>query len=235
MSLASGETLMRKLALLALVVVAAGAQAQVVYDNTTQAAAFGFSSTDLSSTFGDSLTLASTGTLDSLSFSIFNSGSSAGALLTATVRISLYNDTVPYLGTGSLAAADPLLGSIDFNVNFGTGLNAGFFSVVSSGPGLSSFGINLTTNVVMTQKIVAMTGAATRLGVAATNIAPTVGNSPGSYMYINSATVGAEGYYNIGTNAMANPYYNLGVVPEPASMLALGAGLAALAAKRRKK
>ncbi len=225
---------MRKLVLLGLAFAAVGANAQVVYDNTSQSVAFGFSSTDLNSTFGDQLQLASAGTLDSCSFSIFNSGSSAGALLTATVRIKFYDNTTPYAGTGALSG-NPLLGSIDFNVNFGTGLNAGFFSIVSSGPGLSGLGINLTSNVVMTQQVVARTGAASRLGIAATNIAPAVGNSPGTYMYVNSTTVGAEGYYNIGTNAMANPFYQVGIVPEPASMLALATGIAALVAKRRKK
>lgn len=226
---------MRKLAILGLAVIAAGANAQIVYNNTTQAVAFGFSSTDLNSTFGDSLTLASGGTLDQLSFSVFNSGSSAGALLTADVKISFYDDTVPYIGSGSLSGSNPLLGAITFSVNFGAGLNPGFFSVITSAPGLSGFGINLPTNVVMTQQVVAKTGTASRLGIAATNIAPAVGNSPGSYMYINSTTVGAEGYYNIGTNTMANPYYMVTVVPEPASMLALATGVAALVAKRRKK
>ena len=176
-----------------------------IYDNTSGAANFGFSSTDLSSQWGDELFTAGTGLLSTSKFTIFNAGSSAGALLTATVSVSFFD-----------AVTSVPLGGYSTNVNFGAGLNPGFFSIVTV-TSLDPLLIILnTTDVIAIQQVTAKTGTANRLGIA--SMTPNVvGTSPGT-MYINSSTVGPAGFYTIGNPPLAaNPGYFLAVNPPPVS------------------
>lgn len=171
----------------------------IVYDNTLSAALFAVSSTDLASVWGDHLLTTGTGVLTDMKFSIFNSASSAGALLTASVN----------LGLSDFATSAPF-GSFGVNVNFGAGLNPGFYSIVTV-TNLAPFGINVaTTDIVALQTVTGTTGAATRLGIASLD-PPTVGSSPTS-MYVSSATIGGgvPGYYTF-VNGPANPGYQLTV------------------------
>ncbi len=173
-----------------------------VYDNTASAPNFGFSSTDLAATWGDELFLAGTGLLSTNKFTVFN-GSSAGALLTATVGVSFYN-----------ATTSALLGAYSTNINFGAGLNPGFFATVTV-TGLDPLLIILnTTDIIVTQTVLAKTGPATRLGIASLN-PPTVGSSPNT-MFIAASTVGPPGFYNVGNPPVpANPGYMIGVNDPP--------------------
>jgi len=173
-----------------------------VYDNTLSPANFGVSSTDLAAQWGDELMTIGTGILDQNVFSIFNSGSSAGPLLTATVSVSFFDFTT-----------STFLGGYSGNVNFGAGLNPGFYALVTF-TGLGALAINLnSTDIVVIQTVTAKTGAANRLGIASLN-PPTVGSSP-SYMYINASTIGPPGFYTF-PNGPANPGYRVGVqVPTP--------------------
>ncbi len=171
----------------------------VVYDNTTSATLLAISSTDLTSDWGDQLFMTGGGLLSSHAFTLFNSGSSAGNLLTAQVQCDFYDN-----GTSAF------IGGYVTNVNFGAGLPPGFFSIVTVSP-LDALLINLPANVICIQTVNSKTGPATRLGVA--SIDPvTVGSSP-TTMYIASATIGAPGFYNL--SGPANPGYLVGIAQPP--------------------
>jgi hypothetical protein len=174
----------------------------VVYDNTLSAANFGFSSVDPAAIFGDELFTTGTGLLSTQKFSCFNGGA-AGTLLTATFNIQIFD-----------AVSSALLGSYNSSVNFGAGLNPGFFATITV-TGLDPLIILLpVTDVVVLQSIVTKTGTATKLGIASRN-PPTVGSSPGT-MFISASDVGPAGFYNIGNPPVpANPIYQLGLAPAP--------------------
>jgi hypothetical protein len=171
-----------------------------VYDNTTAASNFGFSSTDLASIFGDRVTTTGTGIVQQTDFSIFNSGASAGPLLTATFNIS-YANGASNVGLGSFTTG---------SVTFGAGLDPGFFTVVTV-TGLSGLNILLnTTDIVIRQQVATKTGTATRLGIVSLD-PPTAGASANT-MFIQSSTVGVAGYYTIGNPPNnANPAYRINV------------------------
>lgn len=171
----------------------------VVYDNTASPALYAVSSTDLAAIWGDHLLTTGTGVLNNHKFTVFNSGSSAGPLLTCTVALNFFD--------GVTSAP---LGGYSANINFGTGLNAGFYSIVTLSA-LDPFAINLNvTDVVVTQTITARTGTATRLGIVSLD-PPTVGSSPTS-MYISASTIGGgvPGFYTF-TNGPANPGHQVTV------------------------
>ena len=89
--------------------------------------------------------------------------------------------------------------------------------------GLSPFNINVnTTDVLITQTLLAKTGPANRLGIASMD-PPTIGAS-NNQMFINSLTVGPPGYYNVGNPPVnANPGYRINVnVPVPTDVKTWG-------------
>lgn len=175
----------------------------IVYDNTLSAANFGISSTDLSAVWGDELFATGTGLLSSQRLSLYNPGTSAGPVLTATLGVTILD-----------AGTSALLGGYSVSVNFGAGLNPGSYSLVTV-TGIDPLLINLTTtDLVVLQRVVSFTGTANRLGIASLN-PPTVGSSPGT-MYITASTVGggSAGFYTIATGP-ANPAYQIGVIPPP--------------------
>ncbi len=177
--------------------------AGVVYDNTASTANTGFSSTSLTSVWGDELFTTNPGILSGFKFTVFNSGSSLGNLLTATCAISFYD--------GATAA---YLGGFTTNVNFGTGLAKGFYSFVNV-TGLDVLAITLnTTDVIVTQQITAKTGTANRLGFVSLD-PPTVGSSDPDF-YANSATVGAAGWYTLSVNANLGYQVTVADLPVPA-------------------
>jgi hypothetical protein len=107
-----------------------------------------------------------------------------------------------------------LLGSFNTNVNFGAGLPAGFYSLITV-TNLDPLVINLNvTDIVVIQSVASKTGAANRLGIASLN-PPTVGSSPND-MYISSLTVGGgvPGFYSF-QNGPANPGYQIQVALPP--------------------
>jgi hypothetical protein len=114
-------------------------------------------------------------------------------LLTSLVRVDFFD-----------AVTSAALGAYQTNVTYGTGLNAGFYSIVTV-TGLGGLNINLNvTDIIMTQRVVSSTGTHNRLGIASLN-PPTVGSSPTS-MYISSSTIGGgvPGFYTF-QNGPANP------------------------------
>jgi hypothetical protein len=176
----------------------------VVYDNTASPANFGFGSVDPAALFGDELITTGTGLLSTQKFSCFNAGA-AGVLLTATYGIQIYN-----------AVTSALLGSYSASVNFGAGLNPGFFATITV-TGLDPLVILLpVTDVIVLQSVLTQTGTATKLGIAS-RTPPTVGSSPNT-MFISATDVGggAAGFYNIGNPPVpANPIYQIGLAPPP--------------------
>lgn len=182
-----------------------------------------FSSTDLGAVWGDQLALAGTGTLESFSFAIFNSGSSAGALTSAVVDFAFFR-----------ASDSSSLGG--FSVNTGDiNLNAGFFTTLTVG-GLGGFGVDLdTTDVIVLQTVTSTVGAANRLGVISATPASVGTSIPQLYIQASTVGGGVAGFYNI-TSAGAPISFNVGyelVVPTPGSMALLGMG--GLFASRRRR
>ena len=174
-----------------------------VYNNTNPAAPanFGFSSTDLGAQFGDRVSTIGAGVLQENDFTIFNSGTSAGPLLSATFKIELLN-----------AASNALLGGYStLPISFGpSGLAPGYYSIVTV---LGLGGLNITVNttdVLMRQSVVSKTGTANKLGIASLD-PPSIGSSTAT-MYINTPTIGPAGYYNIGVPPQnANPGYRINI------------------------
>jgi hypothetical protein len=179
-----------------------------VYDNTASTPNFGVSSTDLASIWGDQLLLTGAGLLSVHAFTIFNSGSSAGPLTTATVAVDIYDsNTAAYLG------------GYTTNINFGAGLPQGFFSIVTVA-GLDPLVINIPNpDIVVLQTVTAAAGGANRLGIASLD-PPTIGSSFGD-MYISSATIGGgvPGWYTFASGP-ANPGHQIGIAQPPTSVQA---------------
>jgi len=210
--------------------------ATLVYDNieAPSAVSAGTSDAETNAIWGDQVTLINTGKLSSFKHGIFNSttGGNTGTLLTANVTYKFYNlGNTPYAG-GALSA--PLLGQFNGTINFGAGLNAGFFTIVSF-TNLDSLNINLTNaNIMITQQVTSFTGTTNRLGIV-TYTTDNVGASYGgnSWYKKNSTSEGLFAFAAPTSNKIA---YQIGVnaVPEPASIAALGLGAAALLRRRRK-
>lgn len=183
-----------------------------VYNNTnpTPSTLGAVASTDLNAQWGDRVTTTGTGVLQENDFTIFNSGTSAGPLLSTTFNIALFNGTTSaFLGGYSTTP-----------VTFAGGLNPGFFSVVTV-TGLGSLNINVnTSDVIMRQQCGVRTGTANRLGVVSMD-PPTIGSS-GVSMYINASTVGPAGFYNVAN--VPNPGYRINLSqPVPAAAKSWGA------------
>ncbi len=211
--------------------VAAFSQSTIVYDNTTTSATAGYSDLNANNpVFGDSLTLTQGGLLNSVAVSLYNSttGGNTGAILTGTMLISFYDNTVPYSG-GTIT--DPLLGTATVNWDFtgSGGLPAGFYSTSSFN--LSSLNITLPQNILITQAFTETSGTSTRNGFVLVGN-PTIGSSP-STVYIQSASTSA-GLYTFNGNA-GQLYYQVTVVPEPASWALCLVGLPALLVLRRRQ
>ncbi len=173
-----------------------------IYSNVASPAVSGISSTSIPSIWGDRCMTTGLGILSAQQISIFNAGTSAGALLTCTATV-LFRDY----------ATSAVLGGYSGNINFGAGLNPGFYSLVTF-VNLETLAtpINLTVNdLFVTQQVTATTGAASRLGVALLDPV-TIGSSP-STMYISSPTIGGgvPGYYTVGTGN-ANPAYRINAI-----------------------
>jgi PEP-CTERM motif len=207
-------------------------EATPVFDSTTGATVRAFSSTALNSIFGDTTTLTGTGVLDELSFTLFNStggGANTNPYTGGDVTISFFNSNFP-------TSPGTLIASANFTIDLTAApLAPGFFTILTA-TGLSGLGVNLgTTSVVTTQQLGVVNGGTIRMGVA--SLTPVAVGSSDPTMYIDSATVGPAGFYNITSGGAPVDFavgYKISIVPEPASMGLVGLGAALLALVRRR-
>ena len=105
------------------------------------------------------------------------------------------------------------LGGYTVNVTFGTGLAAGFYSLVNV-TNLDPLSILIpVTDIIVVQRVVSFTGTPSRLGIVSLN-PPTVGTSANT-MFIQASTVngGVAGFYTI-AQGPANPAYKLTLASE---------------------
>jgi PEP-CTERM motif len=217
------------IALAAAVSMAVG-QATIVYDNLGTTATAGYSEVDTNNpVYGDALNLTSGGALTMIGLSLFNSssGGNTGAILTGSMVVSFYDNTVPYAGG---ALTDPLLGNaiVVWDFTAGGGLPAGFFSTQIFD--LTALNIVLTQNILVTQFFTQTSGTSLRNGAVLFSD-PVVGTSP-SNVYIKSSGT-AEGLYSFSGNPSQFGYQVQIAAPEPSAGMLAGLGLAGLMILRR--
>ena len=182
------------------------------------------SSTDLAGVYGDQ-TVMSAGigsTLDSFKFAVFCSGSSAGALTSATETISFYR-----------TSDSSLIGS--FQVSLGA-LGKGYYSVYTV-TNLAGLGITFDTNDVIVTQQLSNVGGATKMGTIFGTIAgaaPAVGTTAAG-LYISNASSTAGFYTFTGYSTNSNGVYQLNTVDAPAPGALALLGVAGIAGKRRRR
>ena len=208
----------------------------LAYDNLSTPATAGYSESAVNRPiFGDSLVLSQGGPLTTFGFGLFNStgGGNTGAILTGTMRVSFYDNTIPYTG-GVLSG--PLLGSTVLLLDFTAdgGLSPGYYSTEHFD--LSGLNIVLPQNVFVTQQFTETSGTSTRVGAVLLGN-PTVGSSPNTVYFKSSAT--PEGLYTLTGNPGQFAYsVSVATVPEPATIatnaLVVVAGVGAWVAVRRR-
>lgn len=195
-----------------------------VYDSSTGATIAATSSTNLSTIWGDQTLMTGTGVLEEFSCSIFNSGSSAGAMVSTQLGVQFNANA-----GGALGAT---LGGFTGNVTFSTPLAAGFYTVVTF-TGLSGLStpINLSTADVIIRQQLASTVGSTRAGVVSANPVG-LGSSPASF-YKDDPSSPPAGFYTFSSGAPADILYKVAVVPAPGAMALMGLG--GLVAGRRRR
>jgi hypothetical protein len=185
-------------------------RATVVYDDTTTVTA-GFAQAP-GAQIGDELLMTAGGILDTCSFSVFNSSATA-PLTSADLTLKFYN----LVGTTYVLAGQLAYTNVALNLNAG-----GYYSTFNV-TGIAGSNISLGTTVLATLTISNVVGGSTSVGQVLAN-PPAVGSSTDDFFYNGS-------WYWFNGNPVANFYWQIGVVPEPASMLLLG--LAGLLIRRR--
>jgi len=219
--------------LLGLCLVFAAKAQTLVYDNLQTAPTAGFG--DLNSNnpiFGDSLNLTQGGKLSVLGLTLFNPNNpdNLGSILTGSMVVKFYDNTVPYAGG---ALNNPLLGTATVTWDFTGigGLQPGFFAPNSYN--LTSLNINLPLHILVTQQFTETSGTSIRNGIALMSN-PTTGTSPNS-VFLSSAAI-SPNLYNI--NGGLNPGqigFHIELVPEPTALALAALGACALLVFRRRK
>ncbi len=197
------------------------ARTDVVYSNTTTGANGAFSQV-AGAEIGDDLELVSGGVLDTLKFSVYNSSTSAGPLSGMDLTIKFYDlstdgTNVTMTPAGSLTAT---------GVTLASPLAVGYYTTFSL-TGLESNNITLSDWIAATLTITNLQGGASKVGQVMYD-PPTVGASTDNFYLDNGTNIG---WYWFSGSPVANFYWEIGVVPEPASLLLIAVG--ALALRRR--
>lgn len=203
----------------------------LVYDNLSTAPTAGFQDLNANNpVFGDALTLTQAGRLSVLGLTLFNPNLSdnTGPILTGSMVVKFYDNTVPYAGG---ALNNPLLGTATVTWDFTGigGLQPGFFAPNSYN--LTSLNIDLPQHILITQQFTETSGTSIRNGAALLSN-PTTGSSP-NYVFLNTATT-PQGLYTLGTNP-GQFGFHIELVPEPGSIALAGLAASSLLIIRRRK
>lgn len=220
-----------RLLLIAGLCLALSAKAQTVYENLSTAPTAGFGDLNANNpVFGDSLNLTLGGRLSVLGLTLFNpnNADNPGSILTGSMVVKFYDNTVPYLG-GVLN--NPLLGSTTLTWDFTGigGLQPGFYAPNSYD--LTSLNITLPQHILVTQQFTQTSGTSIRNGAALLSD-PTTGISPNN-VYLKTSAI-AEGLYTVSGNP-GQFGFHIEIVPEPASFALAGLGAVALLVLGRRK
>jgi hypothetical protein len=208
------------------------ANAQIaVYDNLSTAPTRGFGDLNANNLIvGDTLNLTQGGQLSVLGLTLFNPNNTdnTGSILTGTMVVKFYDNTVPYV---SGVLNNPLLGSATINWDFTGigGLNPGFFS--PNYYNLTNLNIYLPQHILVTQQFTQTSGTAIRNG-AALYSDPTIGSSPNTF-YIKASDI-SEGLYPVFANP-AQLGLQIQVVPEPGTFALVSLAASTLLIVRRRR
>lgn len=213
----------------AFTLVPSGRAQGVVYDNLATAPTAGFGDLNANNPiFGDTLNLTQGGSLSGVGVTLFNpnNADNLGSILTGSMVIKFYDNTVPYAGG---ALNNPLLGSATVTWDFTGigGLQPGFYA--PNFFDLTSLNINLPQHILVTQQFTQTSGTSIRNGAALLSN-PTAGTSPNN-VYLRSSAI-PEGLYPVAGNP-SQFGYQIQLVPEPSAFAF--AGFTTLLLLRRRK
>jgi hypothetical protein len=193
-----------------------------VYDNTGSPIGIAFSQNP-GAWIGDELLMTGGGILEDVGFSIYNKyHTGVGQLDFVDADILFFDaNTFAYVGGVTFAA-------MDMFTMFGSALLPGYFGTVYA-DGLASLNINLPQNIIAIEVLYNPLGTNVQgLGQVGGQPAPLVGASTNDFYLDNTLATppGTQaGWYWFGATNSANFWWEISVVPEPASfgLLALGA------------
>ena len=172
----------------------------VVYDSTNQTVSAATSTTDLTAIYGDQLMVAGGigEDVSAMKFAVFCSGSSTGALVSATETLRFYD----------LANAGAYVGG--FSVGLGA-LAQGFYSIYTTTDIENVVLITLPSmDLLVTQQLSNVVGASRMGTVLSYANAPAVGMTNNAF-YMSHATATA-GWYTITGQTYSNPHYKVETV-----------------------
>jgi hypothetical protein len=235
------ENLMKRILLIASIAMASNASAVVAYDNTNATTVTLSNNGGAATAGGGTIVVADLLTIDpafvgwTMSVLTWGVGNTDTTATTARMRVRFWADNAGTPGT--------LLGGSTFNATSipagANAYNADFTSAAIALPSKIWVGFLFDSLATSTPALVAKLN---KLGLLYHSGPPAVGSSADSVWassaagsnFVNSpagTVIGSP----FGGNPIANAYFKVQAVPEPASMVAVALGLAAVARRRRSK